>query len=220
MSDPDPTTADEQVRRLLADARHDEPLPDDVADRLDRVLAELQREERRTPPPVDLAARRRRRVLRTLLVAAAAVVVVGVGIRQVDLAGQDGDAGGSADSSMAESQPEAEAGGDSANRLVTGLPLELRSEDFDQQVRRLRADGDLASLLDDHAADAQAPTGSSADQAVCDDPAWGVGTRVPVRYDGRAGVLVLRPAAGEARKVDLYLCGETTPTRSLTVPAG
>ena len=87
MPDPDLTPPEEQVRRLLADARHDEPMPDDVADRLDRVLADLQDESRRTPAPIDLAARRRRRIARNVLVAAAAVVVVGVGISRVDLAG-------------------------------------------------------------------------------------------------------------------------------------
>ena len=41
MSDPELTPTEEQVRRLLADARHTEPMPDDVAARLDGVLADL-----------------------------------------------------------------------------------------------------------------------------------------------------------------------------------
>ena len=52
------------VRRLLAEARHDEPIPADVAARLDRVLAGLTRDEPGAPgvaPVIDLAARRRRR---------------------------------------------------------------------------------------------------------------------------------------------------------------
>ncbi|WP_232677210.1 hypothetical protein [Nocardioides sp. R-C-SC26] len=72
---------EERLRRLLAQARHDDPMPDDVASRLDRVLERLAAEE---PPRdehdvVELAARRRQRVT-ALLVAAAAVVVVGVGV--------------------------------------------------------------------------------------------------------------------------------------------
>jgi hypothetical protein len=83
--------ADSQVRRLLAEARHTEPVPADVAERLDRVLADLTAARQGDPdtgrqvepatavPVADLAARRRRRAT-TLLVAAAAVVAVGVGI--------------------------------------------------------------------------------------------------------------------------------------------
>jgi hypothetical protein len=86
MSDDDPTLTPEQereVRRLLADARHAEPIPGDVAARLDRVLTELARGESGLPTPVTaLASRRRQRVV-ALLVAAAAVVVVGIGLGQV-----------------------------------------------------------------------------------------------------------------------------------------
>ena len=38
-----------EVRRLLAEARHDEPIPAEVADRLDRVLADLARDEPGSP---------------------------------------------------------------------------------------------------------------------------------------------------------------------------
>ncbi len=83
---------EERVRRLLADARHTEPTPDDVVARLDSVLAGLAAEagqagdQAPVPEPVvagapvaDLAAaRRRRRRLTQVLVAAAAVTVVGV----------------------------------------------------------------------------------------------------------------------------------------------
>jgi len=231
MTDPDLTPSEEQVRRLLADARHDQPMPDDVADRLDRVVADLTDEARRTPPPadtppVDLAARRRRRVARNVLVAAAAVVVLGVGISRLDLAG-DADGGASSDSGAA-SAPESSArddesaGGDSL--LVHGRPLVLSSEGFDRQVRRVSLHPPLASL-----ADTPQEEGSSGDMGVgedaavrpwCDDPDWGIGTRIPVRYDGRRGVLVLRKASGDTRDVDLYLCGVSDPTRSTTVPVG
>ena len=112
MSDPelDPDVTPEQearLRRLLARARHDEPVPDDIAARLDRVLEQLGSEEA-APGPADgrgqsdsagsttaapgphgrdaelvaLASRRRRRV--GVLLAAAAVVVVGlVGVGQL-----------------------------------------------------------------------------------------------------------------------------------------
>ncbi|GAA5140598.1 hypothetical protein GCM10023340_00990 [Nocardioides marinquilinus] len=110
MSEPEPQATPEQeaqVRRLLARARHDEPVPDHVAARLDQALAGLVAEARAGAPPpppptgaevVDLAARRRRRVT-GLLVAAAAVVAVGVGLGQVIDSGDDDS--GDADASSA-----------------------------------------------------------------------------------------------------------------------
>ncbi|MCW2791044.1 MAG: hypothetical protein JWO76_142, partial [Nocardioides sp.] len=97
MSDDDPDLTPEQereVRRLLADARHTEPVPGDVAARLDRVLAELAAGEPGPTPVTTLASRRRHRAV-SVLVAAAAVVVVGIGLGQVvGTRGGDGDAGG------------------------------------------------------------------------------------------------------------------------------
>ena len=82
------------MRRLLAEARHDEPIPAEVADRLDRVLAGLARDEPGAPgvaPVVDLAARRRRRNAAALLAGAAAVIVAGFGVGQVIDVGSDSD---------------------------------------------------------------------------------------------------------------------------------
>ncbi len=115
MPDHDPDVTPEQearLRSLLREARHGEPVPLDVAARLDRVLDQLAASEGTDPDAtrsvVDLAARRRRRVT-TLLAAAAAVVVVGVGLGQVLPTGQDdaitagdsADAGASAESADA-----------------------------------------------------------------------------------------------------------------------
>src|SRR5215218_10271549 len=72
---------DARIRALLADARHTEPMPADVAARLDRVLEELAQDRAPIAPVIDLA--RRRRTAAKLLVAAAAVVVAGVGAGQV-----------------------------------------------------------------------------------------------------------------------------------------
>lgn len=84
----DPEREDD-VRRLLAEARHDEPIPEDVAARLDRVLAQLAAEDAADSPSLaDLAVQRRRRRARNLLVAAVAVGVVGVGLGQL---GRDDD---------------------------------------------------------------------------------------------------------------------------------
>lgn len=92
--------ADEaRLRRLLGRARHDEPVPEDVAARLDDVLARLDGEAsphdlhddldgyaaaaRAAGAPRPAAPARRPRRGLTLLVAAAAVVVAGVGVDAV-----------------------------------------------------------------------------------------------------------------------------------------
>lgn len=224
MTDPDLTPEEQQVRHLLADARHDEPLPDGVADRLDGVLAELGEERRDAAPVVDLAARRRRRRARTVLVAAAVVVVAGVGISRIDLGTV-----GEADSGSAESSALDDGGsGDAAVPGAAASPgdrvLRLTSEGFDQQLDRLSADHELAALAgrpqDEAGGRADAYSSLDAPPGWCDDPAWGRGERIAVRYDGQRGVLVLRRASGVTREADLYLCGATTPTRSTTLPAG
>lgn len=95
---------DEELRALLADARVSEPMPDDVADRLDGVLAGLSAERARDAEGpdqaedtetgasgvTDLAAARQRRRGRTWLgAAAAAVVVVTAGITLPQVLGGD-----------------------------------------------------------------------------------------------------------------------------------
>jgi hypothetical protein len=125
---------EDEIRRLLADARHTEPMPDDVVARVDRVLADLRRNERRrrTPTPVDLAAARRRRRARGLLVAAAAVVVVGIGIDRIDLttAGSD-DSASTADSgadSEAGSVGAADGGGRDGGRDLATQPQQAHDD--------------------------------------------------------------------------------------------
>src|SRR6266545_5271977 len=102
MTDPELTPAQEDVvRRRLAAARHREPMPDDVAERLDLVIAGLHDRPGDQPggadvaeppvaPVVDLAARRRRRLTQGL-VAAAFVVVAGVGATQLARSGNEAD---------------------------------------------------------------------------------------------------------------------------------
>ncbi|TCJ30610.1 hypothetical protein [Nocardioides jejuensis] len=84
MSDDLTPAQTEAVRRALRAARHEAPLPDAVAARLDDRLAELVNETFGGEPaaystvvPIDRFRRRNRRM--TLLVAAAAATVIGVG---------------------------------------------------------------------------------------------------------------------------------------------
>ncbi|MEI5673413.1 MULTISPECIES: hypothetical protein [unclassified Nocardioides] len=133
------------VRRLLAGARYDEPVPDDVAARLDRVLAELVAEG---PPEmvadqhrtIDLAAQRRRRRVRRLLVAAVAVGVIGVGLGQVGLpsSSQDDMDGSSAGGSAADS------GGDSAEAEADGPAAAAEAPSALEEASPLERDAPLA----------------------------------------------------------------------------
>jgi len=221
MTGPDPAPHEDQVRRLLADARHDAPVPEDVADRLDAVLADLAREER--PRAVtDLAAARRRRArIRTVLVAAAAVVLVGFGISRVDLSGSSSDsssAGSAADSSAAQENSAAAPSAPPDADLPQGAlaaPVRLTSGRLEQQVRRLV--DTTQAFASGTAGDTQSRAEDSS--AACGDPS-GPGTPIVATYDGAPAVLVLRPRAGGVQVADVYLCGERTPVRSVTVPVG
>lgn len=229
MPDDDLTPTDEQVRRLLADARHTEPMPDDVADRLDGVLAGLRAEPVRSPV-ADIAAARRRRTARNWLLAAAAVVIVGVGINQVDWSGMsEGDdaASGAADSQVsAENAPndsQAEAPTSDAERRAArwkAARLLLHSDRFGDQVDRFRRSTTTTGAEASPEFDSGKLTdGSSAYAVTCDVGKIGPGEVVPVKYDGARAWLVLRKPAGDSQVVDLYLCGADEPTRSITLPA-
>lgn len=103
----EPTPEQEaRISRLLAGARATEPVPAEVADRLDRALVGLGEErssERADTHGQVLALASRRRRATVLLAAAAAVVAIGVGLGQVgggpdsssDGSGADGAGGAS-----------------------------------------------------------------------------------------------------------------------------
>ena len=42
---------------------------------------------------------------------------------------------------------------------------------------------------------------------------------VAAEVDGRTGVVVFRRPVGEAQGVELYVCGEAVPVRTITLPA-
>ncbi|WP_148615435.1 hypothetical protein [Nocardioides rubriscoriae] len=248
MSEHDPEAGpaeQEAVRRLLAEARHVEPLPPDVAARLDGVLAQLAAEGPHAVDPapaaphaaqvVDLAARRRRRA-RGLLGAAAAVVVLGVGATQVldstsrsgsdDSASSTAEAG--ADSSVADAQAPAkqedapaDAGGQGGpTALSSTLPPTTPRIDragFRASVLRLR---DAAAVASPGARTRLGAAGLTADRLfVCPPTTLGPGRLVPVVYAGAPAVLVYRPATGATQSVELLQCGTAAVLRSVVLPA-
>lgn len=239
MTEPDETPltgAEREVQRLLASARHTDPLPAEVAARLDGVLAGLAAADPpldgppHDPAPVtDLDVHRRRRRVTSLLVAAAAVVVVGVGLNQViDRAGDSAtsDEGSAADAPAA-SQEDAGSAGSGAQPArpekdgtfrARKQVAEVRPESFDSDVLRLQRLVAPYNGGDALTADGVQP-GDLAAGAACRSSTWGSGTFVPVSYGGSPAVLVLRRPQGDTQVADLYLCGATTPVRSVTLPA-
>lgn len=223
---PDP---DEQVRRWLAEARHTDPMPSEVAERMDRVIAGLADDPSRRATVVRLADRRRRAA--TMLVAAAAVVVAGVGVGQI-VGGGDGDQAETAlDAQTTDEAPAAEA--EAAPGPTAGGGRELTEDTTTRrQLTRVRPRWfaeDAAALRDRVVASSQ--SGAERDQAyaadgrlratrqaVCEPGTWGRGRYRPVSYGGAAGYLVFRRPRGDTQVVDLFLCGSEVVVRSVTLP--
>ncbi|GEP39929.1 hypothetical protein NPS01_35920 [Nocardioides psychrotolerans] len=237
---------EERVRRLLAEARVEEPIPGDVAGRLDRVLARLADGEPDHDPAevVELASRRRRKVT-TLLVAAAVVVAVGVGASQLspdrfdtsadsatsgsvpESTGQeellDSGAAGSADAEVpapAEAPPAPfnESGEASAYALEMARPTRIRPAFFGDDVARVRSRLARSSLSAQSPTDRGDVSADAARSSMCEPAAWGPGDLYVVRYVGNPAVLAFRPAAGDTQVVDLLQCGTADILRSVTLP--
>jgi hypothetical protein len=236
-----------EVGRLLADARATEPMPADVAARLDRVLVGLGEERAWSgrPPPggavAELAARRRRRV-NSLLVAAAAVVAVGIGVGQLVGDRDAADSGTSAESggdggdlAVTEESPPDEAGAQTqdaapeadgptssppANATV-GRVAESRFVADVNQLRRalpdLAVQGEFVTLNRK-----QLPSDLSVRERsfTCSAASWGPGALVPILYDGKPAVLAFREATGDSQVVEVLQCGTADILHAATLPAG
>jgi hypothetical protein len=218
------------VRRLLAEARHDEPIPTDVADRLDTVLAGLSRDEPGSSgvaPVIDLAARRRRRNAAALLAGAAAVIVAGFAIGLgIDVSSNDSTAsGGSSDAGAdragkANDQAEAagpHAAGDSLNAgpSDSSVPQPQSSQVLRLSSTHLRGDltdqlrngADAATSLDGE----RGPLPMTFSAVGCTRPApankFGMGDFFPALYDQTPAVVALRAPADGRQRADVLDCG-------------
>jgi hypothetical protein len=225
-----------EVRRLLAEARHDEPIPTAVADRLDAVLTGLTNDEPGSPgvaPVIDLAARRRRRNAAAVLAGAAAVIVAGfVGGQVIDVGSQDGDAdtassGAAADRANKDTDgaaPGAAAGGEEnlasppqAAPEASARVLQLRSahlaKDVRDQLFRYSASADSAEL----------PTANGFSSLGCTPPPsatkFGLGDLFPALYDDTPAVLAVRLSADGTRQADVLDCDTAGLLASVTVPS-
>lgn len=216
MTDPDRLPEHEEaVRRLLADARHDEPAPAEVVARLDDVLADLTAERRRAAPVVELGAARRRRRAASLVLAAAAVVAVGVGLDQVmSGVGQDASTSSTAGDADSETFRDPSESGGSTDDGAEGQPaprtvvpptavVALASDTLDADLLRVR----------------RVALGADAVASVETCVVPGDGDRVAVTLDGEAGVAVFRDPRAGRQRVDVFVCGEAEPARSVRLPA-
>jgi hypothetical protein len=220
---------EETVRRLLVAAGGPVQTPDDVAARLDDVLADLHAERggSATAPVTDLAARRRRNWPK-VLVAAAAVAVVGVGIGNIpgnlgsggDDAASSGQAGGVAEDSLAGAgdggAPPAEDPATTSERntlqpntLLGTAPTStlprVRAGSATLDAQRILALSLDSAVIDEPVAPNRART------RTCDIPAISRGeTLVAVRFDGRrASLLFGKPDTTGNREAQVYPCDDS-----------
>lgn len=145
-----------RLRRLLARSRHDEQVPEDVAARLDDVLARLEAGDPELAGPrarkaeVTALAARRRRTAASLLIAAAAVVVVGVGVGQlVDGAESAGDSmtAGSDTSAVEDAEAADRSEGRTSGEELDGDEAGAMAQDDLAQFSAVPGEGALADLV-------------------------------------------------------------------------
>jgi hypothetical protein len=232
----------DEVRALLADARVTEPVPTDVAARLDATLAALQEERRAETVVVPL---RRRRTAARVLVAAAAVVVVtagGVGIAQVAQRGSSGSDATTADAVRGEAGADAATTAPSApGALAPSAPPPAKSQldaqklaelpvftstrfaeqaaAFDLDTRGFAADssqGDSSAAPSPTAADAPV-TAEGRTAAACAGPLLPDTTSVPILFDREPAVLVVHRSTDGTQEVEAYSCDGATVLAHTTV---
>ena len=218
-----------EVRRLLADARHVDPMPDDVATRMDDVLAGLRDTAEAAPaarphPPaaevMPIAAYRRRRVA-GLLVAAAAIVVGGVVIAPHVHVGSGGSSATTAAEDSSAGSSELGDTGNSNNTNKQALPPQalqggtahLRNGRLVVRPQHFSTDALAGRRLLDEKSTSMATGGTS-----CPAVPQSAST-VPAEYQQAPAALVYRHVEGSSQVVDLYICGNPRPVRSTTLPA-
>ncbi len=217
---PDLSAQHEAVRRLLAEARHEEPTPPEVAARLDATLVELlsERSAPQSAPVIDLGARRRRLASFGVL-AAAAVLVAGVALGQAippgsndsaSVADGDGSAqsggGGQADSSDAEALE-----GSARSKGLAPEAIMLPEIDLGAGLEQ-----SLLALRDAAPSDALAP---GAALAPCEVGDIGKGSQVLVEIAGDRGLVLFKVPQGPRQRAEVFVCGDAEPVGRLWLPS-
>ncbi|MDZ5619361.1 hypothetical protein [Nocardioides bizhenqiangii] len=236
----DPASPEDEarIRALLSGARTTDPMPADVAARLDDVLIGLAAERATLDPvPADnvvpIARTRRHRVV-AVLGAAAAVAVFGLAVGAVVNGDSGEDAGSSAETAV-------ERGGDDGAALEEPAPSEAAVEDDSETedqlpgnlayrkgdrpyaVRSGQLSRDLAAIQErvlvvPADADYERSLVYAPQDFPCRLPQLARGVLVGVRYDdGPAFVRFLEPM-GDSQVVEVLQCGTGDLLRSTTLP--
>ena len=228
---------------MLSDARHDGPVPPEVAARLDEVLAGLHADARSgdtdSPAPVtddDAAAeperpatvvplRRRPARLSRYVLAAAAVLAIGYGTTQVigntvrsggesDSAGSSSDAGADTKAERGASSGDAPSAAEDAPPPTAAAPLEELGIKGLVPLEPGSLDQDLYALGSTAEQDATALRSARRLSGACGPRTPVAGSRtLAAAYDGRPTLVVYLPPEGGSQRVDLYLCDTEKPRR-------
>jgi hypothetical protein len=217
------------VRRLLADARYTDPIPAEVADRMDAVLGGLSQERPDAVAEVVPLDVHRRRRASGLLVAAAVIVVGGVVAAQqlprgsgpqATTAGGERSAHGpssAAGGDQATTEPRSQSTGPQTPDSVSGL----RTKGGRLVVRPRHFQDDALTGLQVLEGKLTTPTSYSA-KLLAVSPhcvSTPAGSQVVrATYERAPAALVYHPVAGTIQIVDLYVCGSSRPVRSVTLP--
>ncbi len=214
----------DDVRRLLAEARHTTPIPADVAARMDAVLADLAGSSGDGTPSADpevvsLAAHRRRRAA-GLLVAAAAIVVGGVAVAQQLPQHSNSGVGTAAGGVPADSSrtPGYSAHGEKSPGPLSpsSAPAHLRQGRIVVRPQQFSADA-LAGQALMHTKFAYRANDVSGSSSCIVAPPHSRLLAAVFRH--APAVLVYHRPAGSTQVVDLFVCGSTEPLRSITLPS-
>jgi hypothetical protein len=226
--EPDEYAEHDEIRRLLADARHAEPMPADVSARMDAVLADLSGSrpvgDGRVDAPVvvSLAAHRRRRA-GGLMVAAAVIVIAGIAITQHlpnDLGATQASSSATGTGSASDAAGQAQRGAESPQSLGnTGNEApKVTNGRVVVHARSFPADATAAQQLTQRSyAAARTPSPTPTAPPCVTAPAGS--HTVPATFQGALAALVFLRPEGDTQVVDLYLCGRPQPIRSVTLPA-
>lgn len=221
---------EETVRRLLAAARGPASMPDDVASRLDDVLAGLQAERGGTAAGVPTVAGRRARRWPKVLVAAAAVAVIGVGVGNVmENTSGGGEAASSSKAGAQRDQAEvAPPGSDDsvtrekpeANALLGSAPTKtlprIRTGSATVDAQRIY---DLGLAAPAYGSDKDTQGRTAVAACALPDPAPGE-RMVAVRFDGRRATVLFRATEDGRREAQVYSCDDSeSPVLVTTVDA-
>lgn len=247
ITDQSPRQPDEEaVRRLLAEARHDQPMPPEVVARLDERLVALQA-ERASQAVADVVplASRRRRVLAGLVAAAAFIVVGGVALGQVlpSQQGEDSMSAGSADSKEVapEARPSADSelgagassGGAESDELKgapeapTSTSSKSQSQYLDSDRAVLTSGPSLRKQVIQLRSDGtyalaqreESETENGFEACVPPEVRSGESVRfAEILLDGSPGVVVYTPLDGSRELARVWVCGATTPLHRFVLP--